>query len=274
MALKDIFKKTRTDKGTEMNTQTEEPKQTDHGKAFEEVAPKEIGKLDMVIAFDTTGSMAQYIEAVRKEVSDLIPSLFKDNKDLRLGIVAFGDYCDMNNPQEFGDAYQFIHPTDNENELIKFVKESKDTNGGDGDEFYELVIKKIVEETHWREGSTRSILLIADAEPHPLGYTYGKCIVNNKIDWKEEARKAANMGVKIDTVTITDATWYKELSAMTDGVSVPFKSGYNTGRLMEAAIWSRGSKEDRIKFDRRINECEDVELKNIFNSFMEERKKV
>ena len=33
-----------------------------------------------------------------------------------------------------------------------------DTSGGDGPEFYELVIKKIVEETEWREGSTRSIL--------------------------------------------------------------------------------------------------------------------
>jgi len=43
------------------------------GKSFEKVAPKEVGVLDMVIAFDTTGSMAEYIGAVRKEVADLIP---------------------------------------------------------------------------------------------------------------------------------------------------------------------------------------------------------
>ena len=98
----------------------------------------------MVIAFDTTGSMAAYIGAVRQEVADLIPRLFKDNPDLRLGIVAFGDYCDMINAQEFGKAYQCIMPTDNENELVRFIKESQDTSGGDGDEFYELVIKKIV----------------------------------------------------------------------------------------------------------------------------------
>ena len=47
-------------------------------ESFALVAPKNVGKLDMVIAFDTTGSMAQYIGAVRKEVSDLIPQLFKD----------------------------------------------------------------------------------------------------------------------------------------------------------------------------------------------------
>ena len=157
-------------------------------KAFEDVAPKEDGKLDMVIAFDTTGSMSAYIDAVRKEVADLIPKLFKDNPELRLGIVAFGDYCDMRNAKDFGIAYQCIMPTDNENELIRFIKESKDTSGGDGDEFYELVIKKIVEETPWREGSSRSILLIADAEPHGLGYSYENIIKGNQIDWREEAR--------------------------------------------------------------------------------------
>ena len=79
---------------------------TEETKAFEKVTFKEIGKLDMVIAFDTTGSMAAYIEAVRSEVADLVPRLFKENDDLRLGIVAFGDYCDMKSAHEFGDAYQ------------------------------------------------------------------------------------------------------------------------------------------------------------------------
>ena len=88
-------------------TQTQiEDSRKEKGKSFEKVAPKEVGVLDMVIAFDTTGSMAEYIGAVRKEVSDLIPRLFADNEDLRLGIVAFGDYCDMKNAKEFGDAYR------------------------------------------------------------------------------------------------------------------------------------------------------------------------
>lgn len=120
---------------------------TEETKAFEKVTFKEIGKLDMVIAFDTTGSMAAYIEAVRSEVADLVPRLFKENDDLRLGIVAFGDYCDMKSAHEFGDAYQCMTLTNNENDLIKFIRETKNTSGGDGDEFYELVIKKIVEET-------------------------------------------------------------------------------------------------------------------------------
>lgn len=239
--------------------------------AMDEVAPKEVGKLDMVIAFDTTGSMAAYIGAVRKEVADLIPRLFKDNEDLRLGIVAFGDYCDMESAQVFGKAYQCVMPTNNENDLIKFVRESEDTSGGDGDEFYELVLKKIVEETPWREGSSRSILLISDANPHPLGYSYEDFVVGNQIDWRDVAKKAASMKIKVDTVTITDAAWYRELSAMTNGISIPFRSGYKTARLVEASVSAKGSRAARMNFDRMMEACEDEEMRAVFHSYKKER---
>jgi hypothetical protein len=275
MNIKDLFKAKKTViTETKTTTITTEEKMTINEKTqkpFDKVSPQKIGVLDMVIAFDTTGSMAAYIEAVRKEVAELVPRLFKDNEDLRLGIVAFGDYCDMNNAQDFGDAYQCLMPTNNENDIIKFIRESKDTSGGDGDEFYELVIKKIVEETPWREGSTRAILLISDAEPHPLGYTYKDYVVGNQIDWRKEASKAAEMKIKIDTVTITDNPWYKELSKMTNGISVPFASGHKTARLVETATMARGSMESRIKFDKLFDECKDEELHNVFASYKDER---
>ena len=270
-------KKVTVTETTSVTTETtiEEPMQDNKKdeKSMDKVAPKSVGVLDMVIAFDTTGSMSAYIGAVRKEVSELIPRLFKDNDDLRLGIVAFGDYCDMKNAQEFGDAYQCIMPTNNENELVKFVMESKDTGGGDGDEFYELVLKRIVEETPWREDSTRVILLISDAAPHPVGYTYQNYVVNNQIDWRKEAEKAASMKIKIDTVTITDEPWYKELSKMTNGMSVPFESGEKTARLVEAAAWSRGSMEARKKFDSLEESCSDEEMKGVFRCYKKERDK-
>lgn len=264
-----IFKKTKEVKieETVKVTTTDETEQS-----IASVAPKAIGKLDMVIAFDTTGSMAAYIDAVRQEVSELIPRLFKDNDDLRLGIVAFGDYCDMENSQKFGDAYQCIQPTDNANDLIKFVKESKNTSGGDWQEFYELVIKRIVEETPWREGSTRSILLIADAVPHELGYSCGDFVKGNQIDWRMEAQNAANKKIKIDTVTITNEPWYKELSKLTNGVSVPFRSGHKTATLVEAAVSSRGTMKSRMHFDAmRAKFADDKEMNDVLNSYQAER---
>jgi hypothetical protein len=162
-------------------------------------------------------------------------------------------------------------PTNNENDIIKFVMNTKDTSGGDGDEFYELVIKKIVEETPWREDSVKAILLISDANPHPLGYTYEDYIVGNQIDWRKEAEKAAHKKIKIDTVTITDAPWYKELSRMTNGISVPFETGYKTARLVEAAAMSRGSFKSRAKFDLLMEECDDIEMRNVYDSYKKER---
>lgn len=177
------------------------------------------GMLDMVIAFDTTGSMSYYIKAVKRHVMELIPKLFAANPKLKISIVAFGDYFDMDSKNDFSKAYQVIDLTDNENKLIKFVERARNTCGGDGPEFYELVIKKIVEETSWREGSTKSVLLIADSLPHELGYSYSNIIRNNQIDWRKEARKAATKGIKIDTMQCSDYSWYKELSKITMAIA-------------------------------------------------------
>lgn len=232
---------------------------------------KEIdGRLDMVIAFDTTGSMARYIDAVRHEVTELIPRLFRSNPDFRLGIVAFGDYCDMPNANEFGNAYQCTPLTNNENSLIKFVKDSKNTDGGDGDEFYELVIKKIVEETNWRNDSTKAVLLIADAIPHEVGYSYPGIIERNTIDWRQEAIKAAKLGIHIDTLTIHSQDWLKELSQITDGLSLPFFSSHKTADLVEMSTLARGGEDARVMFSIRAKQYElddDVEMCQVSEAY-------
>lgn len=207
--------------------------------------------VDKVIAFDTTGSMSEYIEAVRKHVAQLIPELFANTPNLRLKIVAFGDYCDMTGPKEFGFAYQESQFTDNQDQLIKFVNKTKNTGGGDSDEFYELVIKKIVDETPWREGSSRSVLLIGDYAPHPSTYSF-KLFgqeYSEFVDWRQEARKAASLGIQFDTLKIRpEETFYDELSTMTNGVCMPFKSSQKTAEAIYASTLVRGSAKSKKVF--------------------------
>lgn len=76
------------------------------------------GMLDMVIAFDTTGSMASCIRSVKEYVTELVPKLFAVNPNLKLGVVAFGDYCDMESQHEFGKAYQVLDLTYDGHEII------------------------------------------------------------------------------------------------------------------------------------------------------------
>lgn len=230
-------------------------------------------RLDMVIAFDTTGSMASYINAVKKHVKELIPKLFKQNPDLRIGIVAFGDYYDMPSKDRFGSAYQVCELTDDEDILIEFITNAQDTYGGDSNEFYELVIKKIVEETNWREDSTKAVLLIADAEPHKVGYSYGDRVVNNQIDWREEAKKAAEKGIKFDTLTIDKIGWYKELSSITNGVSAPFSTSSKTSQLVEAAALARGGEKTRGLYKVTMDSFEasgDAEMTAVYAAYKKE----
>ena len=240
-------------------------------KVKESTTTSSDGRLDMVIAFDTTGSMRSYIDAVKEHVKELIPKLFKQNPDLRIGIVAFGDYCDMPSKDRFGKAYQVCELTDNENRLIEFITKAQNTSGGDGDEFYELVIKKIVEETNWREGSTKAVLLIADAEPHRVGYSYSDRVVNNQIDWKEEAKKAAEKGIKFDTLTINKTGWYKELSSTTNGVSAPFSTSSKTSQLVEAAALARGGEATKKMYYATMDSFkDDSEMSAVYAAYSKE----
>lgn len=242
-------------------------------KVKESTTTSSDGRLDMVIAFDTTGSMSAYINAVKTHVKELVPKLFSSNPDLRIGIVAFGDYCDMPSKDRFGKAYQVCELTDNENRLIEFITKAQNTSGGDGDEFYELVIKKIVEETNWREGSTKAVLLIADAEPHRVGYSYSDRVVNNQIDWREEAKKAAEKGIKFDTLTINKTGWYKELSSTTNGVSAPFSTSSKTSQLVEAAALARGGEKTRGLYKATMDSFEasgDTEMTAVYAAYSKE----
>ena len=228
----------------------------------------ESGMLDMVIAFDTTGSMSCYIEDVKKHVKELIPELLSTNPDLMLSIVAFGDYCDMTSKDEFGNAYQVIGLTRNENDLIDFTLKAQNTSGGDGDEFYELVLHKILNETTWREGAKRSILLIADAHPHEVGYTYPGYCEYNQIDWRTEAKHASDMEVEIDTLSLCfyGEDWYKELSAMTNGVYSQFKTSSKTTDFVKAATYARGG-ESTAKCLFAMASCADAEIASVATNY-------
>lgn len=225
---------------------------------------------DMVIAFDTTGSMSSYIQSVKKHVNELIPKLLSQNPGLMISVVAFGDYCDCtrissDGKHVFGKAYQVCTLTKDEKHLINFVSNALNTSGGDSDEFYELVIKKIVEETHWRQGSNKQVLLIGDADPHKKGYHYHTYTSN--IDWKEEATKAAKLDIQFDTLRIKTASWYQELSKMTNGVCIDFSNSGKTSDLIEIASLSRGGKATKELFTQKMEKNTDKELEKVYSMY-------
>lgn len=219
---------------------------------------------DYVIAFDTTGSMAGYINSVKEHVTELVTELFSKTKDLRIKIVAFGDYCDMSGKGAFGNAYQEIELTNDKAAIIKFINGAKNTNGGDSDEFYELVIRKINTETQWRPKASKAVLLIGDAPCHRVGYTYGG--ITNDIDWKQEAVKAKEKGIQYDTLMITKINWYEELSKITGGVSMKFKNAEKISNIIEGTVYARSSRSAYMTKSAAVTDSGDAELIGAFKS--------
>lgn len=123
------------------------------------------------------------------------------------------------------------------------------------------------------EGSTKAVLLIADAAPHKVGYSYRSIVSNAQIDWREEAKKASKLGIKFDTMTIDPmyVEWYKELSAMTNGVSVPFNNSGKTSQVIEAAALSRGGERTRGLYKATMDSVkDDAELSAVYTAYSKE----
>lgn len=83
-------------------------------------------KIDCLVSFDTTGSMYPVLTQVRREVEEFTKQLFGEFTDLRLGVTVHGDYCDKDDPY----TIRVMDLTRDEEELCKFIRETKSTYGG------------------------------------------------------------------------------------------------------------------------------------------------
>lgn len=68
------------------------------GAARSAVAKRAPKTVDLVLSFDTTGSMYSYLDTLRKAlaalVRDLTAKAARHGVTLRIGVIAHGDYCD------------------------------------------------------------------------------------------------------------------------------------------------------------------------------------
>jgi hypothetical protein len=140
--------------------------------------------VDIVISFDTTGSMYPALAEVRRKVEDFINTLFNEVPDLRIGLIAHGDYNDVYETE-------YVDLTKNKTELIEFIRTVSKTYGfGNGGELYEQVFHE-VQSFNWR-GDKRVYIMIGDEPPHRINETVfggaGYRNASHKVvyDWKQE----------------------------------------------------------------------------------------
>lgn len=87
---------------------------------------------------------------------------------------------------------------------------------------------------------------------------------------REEAIKAAGLGISFDTLSIHGYKWYEELSQITDGIYAPFSSSNKTSQLVEVAAYSRGGDMTKqVFFDAMAsaNASGDTEMINTYAAY-------
>lgn len=165
---------------------------------------------DVLVSFDTTGSMSPCIAEVRRRVTEALNKLFDNIPDLRVGIISHGDWCDGHK------AITSIGFTSDRQLLSDFIRTAPNTSGGDSDEFYEYVLY-LAGQFSW-QADRRIMLLIADANPHPVNYYRHKPEV---YDWQAEAVNLGKIGVAIYAVQALNnrgaTNFYESLSRLTNG---------------------------------------------------------
>ena len=167
--------------------------------------------IEACLCFDTTGSMYPYLQEVRKGLAALVEQLVqvadRNDADLRIGIIAHGDYCD----KETSYVIRFLPLADmrsngNRQKVLSFAREQTMTTGGDAPECYELALNKAALKMGWGPNSRRLMVMVGDALPHEPGYVCPTSGFVNTLDWREQLAILVQKKVRIYAVQAGGAT--------------------------------------------------------------------
>ena len=179
---------------------------------------------DVVFSFDTTGSMLQVLDSVRRNLTTTVARLFEEIPGILIGIICHGDYCDY-------PLMCWKHDLSTDVDSIKeFITCSKNTSGGDPEECYEFILQQACLFS-WK-ASVKIMVIIGDEEPHQQGYVMPQQIPGFEarlhIDWKEETRKLQQQNIMVfschayaERSSINCLHFYQYISKTTNGYYFP-----------------------------------------------------
>jgi len=169
-------------------------------------------KIEVVFSFDTTGSMSSILAEVRKNIEETVTRLLADIPNIRIGIIAHGDYCDASTSY----VIKTLDLSGDADNICKFVRSVGSTGGGDADECYELVLHDS-QALSWSADALKALVMIGDASPHGINYPQNTL----KLDWREEAQKLSKSNIKVYSVQALggwgSTSFWKEVAELTNG---------------------------------------------------------
>ena len=205
--------------------------------------------VDVVISFDTTGSMYPCLSQVRRVCEEMVKDLFHDIPGLRVGIIAHGDYCDARSTY-----VTKVFPLSTDKAAInKFIRTVEATGGGDSPECYELVLHE-ARQLHWSASKSKVLVMIGDDVPHPPNYALN----TKKLDWRNEIDLLTTMGVNVYGVQAlggyrSHATaFYREIAEKTGGFHLSLDQFATVRDLIMAICYKQVGPEALQNFEEAV----------------------
>ena len=223
--------------------------------------------IEVVFSFDTTGSMYPCLTQVRRELQNNVARLFSEIPNIRIGIIAHGDYCDA------GSSYVTKHldlSTD-ERAICRFVEGVSATGGGDSEECYELVLKEARTQMSWTSGKSKVLALIADDVPHGPDYPQN----TQKINWRNELGLLLEAGINVYGIQALNrrhaTSFYEEIAHKTGGFHLNLSQFSHVSDMVMAICYRQAGTEqlqgfqDELVRNRRMNRSMDQMFDTLLN---------
>ncbi|MFO0656686.1 MAG: vWA domain-containing protein [Polyangia bacterium] len=201
--------------------------------------------IEVVFSFDTTGSMYPCLTQVRRKIKETVTRLMKDVPNMRIGIIAHGDYCDK------GSTYvtKRFDLSDNTNAICSFVQNVEATGGGDLPECYELVLHE-AQSLSWLPHTRKCLVLIGDDVPH------GPADNPQKLNWRTEIDKLAGMKIPVYGVQCLGrkhaTKFYEELAHKSGGFHVSLDQFSFITDLVMAVCYQQSSPEQLQSYEQEV----------------------
>lgn len=190
--------------------------------------------LDVVLMMDSTLSMSSVIEQTKLRMLDTMERMFAINPGIRIAVVTHGDYHDLgdrfavlglDDAASVPNLINILDFTGDKKSVMNAIKSAPATHGGDVDEAYEYVYRKL-RHLAWRkdDGVDRLVFQFSDASPHSIVESQRQRRSMVKLDWREELQYLSGMRIKVTAIQCLGAgkssqvnDYYQEIAKTTGG---------------------------------------------------------
>lgn len=204
-------------------------------------------QIEIVFSFDTTGSMYPCLGQVRKNLEKVVGDLFKEVPNLRVGMIAHGDYCDI------GRTYlsQHVDLTKDIYKLTQFARQVGPSGGGDAPEAYEYVLNQ-AKSLDWSMNAQKILVMIGDDVAHEPNYHLNK----SRLDWRVEAADLSKSGISVYTIQClgrSHATrFWEHLAQLGSGMALRMDQFTDIVTLVTAIVYQQVSPERIATYEEKV----------------------